>query len=169
MKNIAVLVAGLLVLGLLGFGVTYLLTPKEGPKLDAEAKAYIDATLPAIISTWDETAYANALADMPVATKDQLIQRFMAYKALGAMTTYNGSHGNGAVSNGKVRAIFAAYATFANGEGNIAIAITRTSGSWKILNMNVTSPALTPATTPTPEPAPAPAPDAGTALSPSAR
>ena len=149
MKKFLSIVGGiflLLVLVVAGF-IGY--AAYQGRGLDASSKAYVEANIPPIISSWskDELLKRSSPQLLKILNENpgQLEQLFQKLSKLGAMQSFGEVRGDSNVSvttqNGKViTASYLAKAKFKNGEAQIAIRLIQLSGQWQILLFNVNSP-----------------------------
>jgi hypothetical protein len=149
MKKFLAIVGGvflILVLAVAGF-IGY--AAYQGQRLDASSKAYVEESLPAIVSTWsrDELLKRSSPQLLKVASEnpEQLDQLFRKLSELGAMRSFGDVKGDSNISYmiGKGKVITASYvanAKFANGEARITVRLIQLSGQWKILLFDVHSP-----------------------------
>lgn len=149
MKKFLSIVGGiflLLVLVVAGF-IGY--AAYQGRGLDASSKAYVEANIPPIISSWskDELLKRSSPQLLKILNENpgQLEQLFQKLSKLGAMQSFGEVKGDSNVSvttqNGKViTASYLAKAKFQNGEAQIAIRLIQLSGQWQLLLFNVNSP-----------------------------
>lgn len=151
MKKFLSIVGGLflvLVLAVAGF-IGY--AAYQGRGLDASSKAYVEANVPAIISTWskDELLKRSSPQLLKIINEkpEQLDLLFQKLSKLGAMRSFNDIKGDSNVSyttqDGKVTtAAYAATAKFENGEGRISVRLIQSpsSGQWQFLFFHVDSP-----------------------------
>lgn len=121
----------------------------QGRGLDASSKAYVEANVPAIISTWskDELLKRSSpqLQKVINDNPEQLDQLFQKLSNLGAMQSFGDVKGDSNVAyttqNGKViTASYVANAKFKNGKGHITVRLIQLSGQWQFLLFNVNSP-----------------------------
>ncbi len=138
------LVLILIVVGFFGYAAY------QGRGLDASSKAYVEANVPPIISTWskDELLKRSSPHLIKIINENpgQLEQLFQNLAKLGAMQTLGDFNGEANISitaqNGKV--ITASYMTtakFENGDGQIAVRLIQSpSGQWQFLLFSVNSP-----------------------------
>lgn len=137
------LVLALVVAGFIGYAAY------QGLGLDVSSKAYVEANVPPIISTWSKNELLKRsspqLLKIINEKPEQIDQLFQKLSKLGAMRSFGDVKGDSNVSyttqNGKV--ITAAYvgtAKFENGEGKISVRLIQSSGQWQILLFNVNSP-----------------------------
>lgn len=149
MKKFLSIVGGLFLLlilvvaGFIGYA-TY-----QGRGLDASSKAYVEANVPPIISTWskDELLKRSSPQLLKIIHEkpEQFDQLFQKLSKLGTMQSFSDIKGNSNVSytteNGKViTASYIANAKFENGEGRISIRLIQLSGQWQLLLFNINSP-----------------------------
>ena len=150
MKKVLSIVGGiflvlvLVVAGFIGYAAY------QGKGLDASSKAYVEANVPAIISTWskDELLKRSSPQLLKVVNEkpEQLDLLFQKLSKLGAMRSFGDIRGDSNVSyttqNGKVTtALYIATAKFENGEGRITTRLIQSSsGQWQFLLFHVDSP-----------------------------
>lgn len=137
------LVIVVVVAGLIGYAAY------QGRGLDASSKAYVEANVPPIISTWskDELLKRSSPQLLKVVNDNpgQLDQVFQKLTKLGAMRSFGDVKGDSNVSyttqNGKVvSASYVATAKFEHGEGHITVRLIQSSGQWQFLFFYVDSP-----------------------------
>ncbi|PKO76010.1 MAG: hypothetical protein CVU21_15330 [Betaproteobacteria bacterium HGW-Betaproteobacteria-15] len=133
----------LVVAGFIGYALY------QGRGLDASSKAYVEANIPPIISTWskDELLKRSSPQLQKIISEkpEQLDQLFQMLSKLGAMQSFGDIKGDSKVSyttqDGKVTtASYIATAKFENGEGRISVNLILLSGQWQLLLFNVNSP-----------------------------
>ena len=116
-----------------------------GTGLDASSKAYVDASVPAIVAHWSASELIKrASPQLRAATPDQEIDAFfmsLAQKS-GSFQSYDGSKGDSMVSyttqNGKtITASYTASATFQNGKVDIQVKLIQIKGAWSLLGFHV--------------------------------
>ena len=122
-----------------------------GSKLDKESKAYVDAAVPAIVSSWNEQELLiRASPEFRNASRPADVERLFRWlRTLGRLQKYEGAQGESITSvtpqTGKViYARYAAKATFGAGDANIEVGLIKHGNQWQIGRFNVTSPALLP-------------------------
>lgn len=122
-----------------------------GSRLDKESKAYVDAAVPAIISSWNEQElFSRASPEFQKAASPADMERFFRwFRTLGRMHKYEGAEGESVTSvtqqAGKVvYARYVAKAIFDAGEADIEVGLIKHGNQWQITRFNVTSPALVP-------------------------
>lgn len=119
----------------------------KGSKLDSSSKAYVDESVPLIVSTWskDELLKRASPELRKVATDEEITQLFTKLSTLGALKSYDGSKGDAKINYDlktgmTVSANYIAEATFENGKGHIKVTLLQRAGNWQILNFYVESP-----------------------------
>jgi len=122
----------------------------QGRALDATSKAYVQANVPAIVSTWS-TQELLKRASPQLLTEihkhpGQLDRIFRRLSTLGVMLSFGHVQGESKVTynfpHGKVAtAAYVAKAAFANGTVDIKLRLILQAGQWKFLNFYVTAPA----------------------------
>jgi hypothetical protein len=114
------------------------LSPERKIAPDADAKAYVDAAIPAICTSWDrEQLIARASPDFAAAIQAIPSEFFDKLSSVGPLVKYEGAtgHTNAVVYNGnaKTTADFKANAQFANGPATVEISLVRYNDSgWQI-------------------------------------
>lgn len=155
--GIIFLVLILVALGALGFG---LVATRENPLdtfgfwffsmrggiLNNESKAYADAAIPAIVSTWSEKELLDRESPefRQSATQAQLDQMFQRISALGHLQKCEPAVGQSIMSppTRTIGAEYTAKATFEKGEAVVALSLIKHGDQWQILRFVVNSPAL---------------------------
>lgn len=129
--------------GFVGYGVY------QGRDLDASSKAYVEANVPVILSTWSEDELLKRSAPQLISVlqkqPEELHQVFQKLSSLGALRRFYDVKGEATMAytlkNGRVvTAAYVAQAKFEHGEGRVTIRLVRLSGAWKLLVLNVNSP-----------------------------
>jgi|SRR5262245_12727048 len=122
-----------------------------GSRLDKESKAYVDAAVPAIVSSWNEQELLRrASPEFQKAASSSDVERLFRWlRTLGRLQKYEGAQGESITSvtqqTGKViYARYSAKAFFDAGEANIEVGLIKHGDQWQIGRFNVTSPALVP-------------------------
>ena len=109
--------------------------------LNASSKAYVEANVPAIVSTWskDELLKRSSPQLLKVVSDkpEQLDQLFQKLSKLGAMRSLGEVKGDSNVSNTTpnskvITASYVASAKFENGEGRITVRLIQLSGQWQL-------------------------------------
>ena len=124
-------------------------TAFQGRELDASSKAYIEANIPPILSTWskDELLKRSSPQLLKILNEkpDQLDLLFQKFAKLGGLRSFDDIRGDANISyttqEGKVvTAAYQAHAKFENGEGRVSIRLVQVSGQWQLLLININSP-----------------------------
>lgn len=125
----------LILLGTIGIGVAAF----KGATLDKESKAYVDAAVPAIISSWNtQELLSRASPEFNQVTRTDDVERFFqALRSLGKMQRYQGSQGQSVTSQilGKGTTISADYlvrAEFEGGTAKIYVKLIKQGNLWQI-------------------------------------
>jgi hypothetical protein len=147
---------------LIGLGVIFLLlilvvavligyAAFTGSKLDKESKAYVDAAVPAILSSWNEQELLSRESpEFQKATSSADVDRlFRWFRTLGPLHKYEGARGEAITSvtpqTGKViSARYVAKAVFNAGEANVEVGLIKHGSQWQIARFNVIPPAPIP-------------------------
>lgn len=116
-----------------------------GNQLDASSKAYVDESVPAIVSVWskDELVKRASPQLRQKASDVQIDQLFNDLSTkLGAFQSYDGAKGQSNMSftakeGEATTAAYVANATFQNGKAEIQIKLIRDNDSWQILGFHV--------------------------------
>ena len=123
----------------------------RGNALDKESKAYADAAIPAIVTTWSEKELLDRASPefKQAVTTDQVDRLFRWVSGLGQLQKCEPAQGQALMSattqTGKmISAQYTAKATFQKGEGAIKLGLIKHGDQWQILNFHVDSPALVP-------------------------
>ena len=121
----------------------------KGRALDRSSKAYVDAALPKIVSSWSKVELTNRMYPPMRGTVDpvQLSLVFDRYRLLGALKSIEGAKGEALITyntkNGKeIVANYMAKASFENGPADIKISLRQANGKWWITGLHVVSGAL---------------------------
>jgi hypothetical protein len=119
----------------------------KGPQLDASSKAYVDANIPTIISSWSEDELLKrASKELQENLAGQQGNNFFSkVKQLGKYQSYEGCEGqsyiNYSLKYGKViTALYTANANFQNGKAKIKMELVWRNGQWQIAMITVNSP-----------------------------
>ena len=133
----------LVIAGLVGYAAY------QARGFDASSRAYVEANVPPIISTWskDELLKRSSPQLLKVVKEnpEQLDQLFRKLSKLGAMQSFSDVKGESNVSyttqDGKVTtASYVGTARFENGEGRITVRLIQLSGQWQFLLFHIDSP-----------------------------
>jgi hypothetical protein len=149
MRRFLSVVGALFLVVLLGIGgfVAYVMV--HGNALDASSKAYVQASVPAIISNWSEQELLKRAS--PQLLKElrshpgQLDRVFRRMYALGALKHFGEVQGEANIAynlphDTSSTAAYKAKAVFANGTVDIKVRLILQAGKWKFLNFYVTAP-----------------------------
>lgn len=137
------LVLVLVVAGFIGYAA------HQGRGLDASSKAYVEANVPPVISTWskDELVKRSSPELLKILNEKpgQAEQLFKKLSMLGAMRSFGDVKGEASVfytpRNGKaISASYVASAKFEHGEAQISVRLIQVSGQWQFLLFHVNSP-----------------------------
>jgi hypothetical protein len=130
----------LILLGAIGIGIVAF----KGAALDRESKAYVDAAVPAIVSSWKtQELLSRASPELKQVTKtDDLERFFQTFRSLGKMRKYQGSQGQSVTSRilGKGTTISADYlvrAEFEGGTAKIYVKLIKHGNLWQIGGFHV--------------------------------
>jgi hypothetical protein len=122
-----------------------------GGALDKESKAYVDTSVPAIVSFWNEQELlGRASPEFEKAVSPADVERlFRWFRTLGRLQKYEGAQGQATISvtpkTGKiVSGHYVAKAVFDAGDANIEIHLIKHGNRWQIAGFKVDSPALAP-------------------------
>jgi hypothetical protein len=116
----------------------------RGTALDAESKAFVDASVPAIASGWNKQELLDRgtpeLREM--AKPEQLAAMFDTLARFGPLVKYEGAEGDATMaytggSGSTVSATYVAKARFQNGDALFRIALIKRDGRWMIHNFHV--------------------------------
>ena len=123
----------------------------RGNALDKESKAYANAAIPAIVTTWSEKELLDRASPefKQAVTTDQLDRLFRWVSGLGQLQKCEPAQGQALMSattqTGKmISAQYTAKATFQKGEATIKLGLIKHGNEWELLNFHVDSPALVP-------------------------
>jgi predicted PurR-regulated permease PerM len=123
----------------------------QGNKLDKSSKAYVEANVRPIVSTWskDELVKRASPKLLEILNKDpaQADQVLKKLSKLGALQSLGEPKGDSliAYTNGAGKVITAAYtetAKFDNGNADIRVRLIQVDGQWQFLLFNVNSPLM---------------------------
>jgi hypothetical protein len=138
----------LILLGALGIGSVAV----RGNALDKESKAYADAAIPAIITTWlDKALLDRASHEFNQATTAVQVYHMFRWweSSLGRLQKCEPAQGQSLMSvttqSGKtISAQYTAKAQFERGEATIRLILIKHGDQWQILRFDVSSPKLVP-------------------------
>lgn len=151
MKKFLSIVGGLFLVLVLVVGSFVGYAAYQGRGLDASSKAYVEANIPPIISTWSKDELRKRSSPELLKSinerPEQLDQLFQKLSKLGAMRSFGDVKGDSNISyttqNGKVTtAAYVATAKFENGEAHIKVRLIQSpsSGQWQLLMFYVDTP-----------------------------
>jgi hypothetical protein len=151
MKKLLLILGVIFVVLIVCFAGFFGFAAYQGRNLDASSKAYVEANIPPILSTWSKSELVSRAAPGLLKTiedkPEQIDRLFKSLSKLGALKSFGDVKGDSAVfysaQNGKVTtANYAASAKFERGDAQINVRLTLVSGEWRLLLLNVNSPAL---------------------------
>jgi len=148
MKTALILLGILFALLLASVGGYFGFLAYEGNKCDASSKAYVDESVPAIVSNWSKDELLKRVSSelRQAASEDDLTAMFAKLSGLGSMQSYDGSTGEAKVHLTKtaklqVTAAYVARATFQKGKAQIKLDLKQVDGEWYIQSFSVVPPA----------------------------
>jgi hypothetical protein len=133
----------LIVLGAIGIAVVAV----RGTALDKEGKAYVDAAIPAIVTTWSEKELLDRASPefKQAGTVDQLDRMFRWFSSLGRLQKCEPAQGQAIMQTGRMTTgQYTAKATFEKGEATIQLTLIKHGNQWQIGGFHVDSPAFVP-------------------------
>ena len=111
---------------------------------DKETKAFVDAAIPAIVSTWDVSEIEKRASPEfnDEVDYDGLEQDLGELRQLGKLVEYKGSAGNSDITLSlqygyEITADYAASADFETGSANMQISLIKQGGQWQILDLKI--------------------------------
>jgi hypothetical protein len=132
----------IIVLAAVGIGIVAV----KGSALDKQSKAYVDTTVPIIVSGWDEQELLSRASPefMQVAKKEDVDKLYTMFRRLGRLREYQGSEGQSDMSlttqNGRrTTAFYTAKASFDAGSAIIKITLIKHGEQWQIAGFHVDS------------------------------
>ena len=151
MKKVLIVLGSVFLALIVLAGIGIAIVAWKGTELDKESKAFVDAAVPAIVSSWSKEQLMNrASAELKQTTKPADMDRlFRWFSTLGRLQKYEGAQGQVLISvtpqNGKiVSGRYVAKAVFDAGEASIEIAVLKDGNQWQILRFEVNSSAFVP-------------------------
>jgi hypothetical protein len=115
-----------------------------GNQLDRESKAYVDAAIPAIVSTWDvgEIEKRASPEFNNEVDYDDLEQDFEVLQQLGDLVEYKGSTGDANISvfhkfSYEITADYTARADFEAGTTTMRMSLIKHGDQWQILDFTI--------------------------------
>jgi hypothetical protein len=116
-----------------------------GSALDKESKAFVDASVPAIVSGWDIGELQKRASDEFNNSVDNTdMKRYFAIlRKMGTLREYRGSTGEAQIDlsflNGvEVTALYSASADFDEGAVDLQLSLIKQKGQWQILGIRIT-------------------------------
>jgi len=144
MRRFLYVLGALFLIILLAGGAGLVMAVYSGRALDAESKAFVDASIPAIAGSWnDAELLKRATPELRKSmTPGQLDSLFSSFSRIGHMIQYKGSMGGAMMSYiagaGKsVTASYIAKATFQNGSAIFSVALVKRNARWLINKLRV--------------------------------
>jgi hypothetical protein len=132
----------LIILAVIGIGIAAF----KGSALDKQTRAYVDSTVPLIVSNWDEQALLSRASPefTQAVDKENLDKLYFMFWKLGKFRNYEGSKGQSYMSmtteNGKsVTAVYVCKATFDAGPADIKVTLVKHGEKWEIAGFRVDS------------------------------
>jgi hypothetical protein len=139
--GIVFLVLLLVLGGLIGFGIY------AGNRLDVSSKAYVDESVPAIVTHWsqDELSRRESPQFRRTTSDSELTVLFNRFAQLGGLRSYDGSRGDANLNfmpgtGLQITAAYIAQATFQNGKAELRVNLIQIDGNWRILGFRIESP-----------------------------
>jgi hypothetical protein len=132
----------LIILAVIGIGIAAV----KGSALDKQTKAYVDSTVPLIVSNWDEQALLSRASPefTQAVDKEKLDKLYFMFRKLGKFRNYEDSKGQSYMSmtteNGKfVTAVYVCKATFDAGPADIKVTLIKHGEKWEIAGFRLDS------------------------------
>ncbi len=130
----------IIVVLLVGFGSLTVI----GNRLDKGSKAFVDAAIPAIVSTWDVSEIEKRASPEfnDEVDHDGLEQDFGVLQQLGNLVVYKGSTGDAHITLSlqygyEITADYTASADFEAGSTNMRMSLIKHGGQWQILEFKI--------------------------------
>jgi hypothetical protein len=115
-----------------------------GNRLDKESKAFVDAAIPAIVSTWDISEIEKRASPEfnDEVDYDGLEQDFGVLQQLGNLVMYKGSTGDAHITLSfqygyEITADYTASANFEAGSTSMRMSLIKHGGQWQILEFKI--------------------------------
>jgi len=148
MKSYISIIGGLFIVT--GFVIAHFIgyNPFQSQDLQASSKAYVEANVPAILSTGSKDELLKRSSPQLLKSVDenpsQLDRQFQNLAKLGAMRKFGDVRGyatNFTTNQDRIviTAFYVATAKFENGEGHISVRLLQSHGQWQFLRFNVDS------------------------------
>ena len=139
MKTALIILGLLFVLMVAAVGGYFGFVSYETKQCDASSKAYVDESVPAIVSNWskDELLKRESPQLQEVATDDVVTKLIDKLSGLGPMQSYDGAQGKAKVHLTKtakllITAEYIAQATFPKGKAQMKLDLVQVDGKWLI-------------------------------------
>lgn len=139
---LGVVFLAIIILAGVGIGISAV----KGSTLDKESKRYVDSSVPAIASGWDEQELLRRASPefMQATDKDGLDRLYVEFRKLGSLREYQGSEGQSYMSvtseDGRsTTANYTAKAKFDAGSAVIKVALIKHGDQWQILGFHIDS------------------------------
>ena len=141
----ALIILGIFIVGLVVFvGGYFGFVRYEETKCDASSKAYVDESIPAIVSNWSKDELVKRVSPelLQATADDDLTTMFTKLSGLGPMQSYDGSTGEAKVhltrtAKLQITAAYVAQATFPKGKAIIKVRLMQVNGAWMIASFAV--------------------------------
>lgn len=148
MKSYLSIIGGLFIV--MGIVVAYYIgyDPFQSQDMEASSKAYVEANVPVIISTWSMDALLKRSSPQFLKSVDDnpnlLEQRFHMLTKLGVLKSFGGVKGyasNYTTNQNRIvtYASYVASAKFENGKAKISVNLVQTHGQWQFSKFKVES------------------------------
>jgi hypothetical protein len=115
-----------------------------GSRLDKESKAFVDAAIPAIVSTWDVSEIEKRASPEfnDEVDYDELEQDLGVLQQLGKLIEYKGSTGDANITLSlqygyEITADYTASADFEVGSTNMRMSLIKHGGQWQIRDFKI--------------------------------
>ena len=115
-----------------------------GSRLDKESKEFVDAAIPAIVSTWDVSEIEKRASPEfnDEVDYDELEQDLGVLQQLGKLIEYKGSTGDANITLSlqygyEITADYTASADFEVGSTNMRMSLIKHGGQWQILDFKI--------------------------------
>jgi hypothetical protein len=130
----------LIVLAAIGIGISAF----KGAALDKESKAYVDAAVPAIVTSWSPQELLNrASPELTLTTRPEDVERFFqSLRSLGKLRQYKGSQGQAIIYHDlakgtTISANYRATTEFEAGSAKIYLKLIKHGDHWQIGGFHV--------------------------------
>ncbi len=146
MKKILIILGAIFLILIIVAGIAIGIVAVKGSALDKQSKAYVDSTVPLIVSNWDEQALLSRVSPefMAATDKQELDKLYAMFRKLGKLRDYEGSKGQSYMSmstqNGKsVTAVYKCKSMLEAGPADIKVTLVQHDDKWEIAGFNVDS------------------------------